>query len=832
MLIEELNLLYREMGKGGINYMREYIAHYRKNDGEKQYVRQHLSNVALLSGTSTNKINFSNIGEMLGLLHDLGKYSLVFQRYIQSSTGMLDQDRDDTWVDPAGMKGKIDHSTAGAQWVWQQIGKCGRPGGLMARILSVCLASHHGGLLDCLDPSGKNIFIERMSKEDSATHLAECITVCDEEIKTKLYQLGSEKSLQNWWPKILSIIAPQRQEPDRLKHFRLGFFCRFLFSCLIDADRIDSADFEHPENKQSRRTGSVDWLQAITKFEQYIAGLAVRNKVDMIRGRISQQCLARANAPQGIYTLSVPTGGGKTLASMRFALHHAEKYKLDHIYYIIPYTSIIDQNAKVIREVLDRENDGLPWVLEHHSNLDAEKQTWHAKLTAENWDAPVIFTTMVQFLETMFGGGTRGPRRLHNLARSVLIFDEIQCLPVNCVHLFCNGLNFLVNHTGSTAVLCTATQPLLGEVNREYGALELPAENELVQDVQQLFKDLQRVRIVNQIRNGGWSLEDISELAISSVQSSGNCLVVVNTKKWARKLYEQCCQVVAANVLENNTKVFHLSTNLCPAHRSLVLDQVMRCLADEKPVLCISTQLIEAGVDIDFNMVIRFLAGLDSIAQAAGRCNRNGRMKQGEVVIINPAEEQITTLEDIKVGQDKALRVMGETEHDDLLAPAAINRYFQYYFYERADLMRYPLSGDFANTTLLDLLADNPCNVGRERDKKKAMFMLQQSFKTAGRQFAAIDAPTRPIIVPYGDGKEIIAHLLTWYEPGQASELLCKAQKFSVNLFPRDWEKLEQEKAIFPVWEGEAIYYLDTQYYSDEFGVTTEPVSPMDFLNV
>lgn len=809
-----------------------FIAHCRESDQKTQSVWTHLEAVSSHCQCFSEKISCGEAGRLLGLLHDLGKYSKAFQQYIRSSTGMLDPDRDDAWVDAAGMKGKIDHSTAGAQWVWQHIGRYGGPGRLMAHVLAVCLASHHGGLLDCLDPVGKNIFLKRMGKENSATHLTECLSGCDEKIKTKLDQLISKKTLQTCWLKILSIIAPQQQEPDRLKHFRLGFLCRFLFSCLLDADRIDSADFEHPENRKYRRTGPVDWQAAITKFEQHIAGFEARNEVDTIRSRISRQCLTRSDAPQGIYTLSVPTGGGKTLSSMRFALHHAKKHQLDHIFYIIPYTSIIDQNAKVIREILDRENDGLPWVLEHHSNLDPEKQTWHTKLTAENWDTPVIFTTMVQFLEAMFGGGTRGPRRLHNLARSVLIFDEIQCLPVNCVHLFCNGLNFLVNHTGSTAVLCTATQPLLGRVNREYGALELSTENELVHDVEQLFKDLKRVRIVHQIRNSGWSREDISDLAISRVQSSGNCLVVVNTKKWARQLYKQCFQNLAAAGQQDAVKIFHLSTSLCPAHRRLILDQVIECLYREEPVLCISTQLIEAGVDIDFNTVIRFLAGLDSIAQAAGRCNRNGRLEQGEVVVLNPAEEQISMLEDIRVGKDKARRVMAESEHDDLLAPMAINRYFQYYFYERADLMRYPLSGDLANTTLLDLLADNPCNVGREQDREKAMFMLQQSFKTAGREFAAIDAPTKPVIVQYGKGKEIIAELATRYEPWQAKELLRKAQKFSVNLFPHDWKKIEQEKAIFPLWEGEDVYYLDAQYYSDEFGVTTEPVSPMDFLSV
>ena len=619
----------------------------------------------------------------------------------------------------------------------------------------------------------------------------------------------------------MKIVAPEKKEPPVLQQFRLGLFTRFLFSCLIDADRINSADFEDPAKAKARSTGAVDWQPALERMEAKNASFTVRNEVDTIRRTISDQCRNRAEDKQGIYTLTVPTGGGKTFSSMRYALHHAKTHNLKHIIYIIPFTSIIEQNAEEIRKVLEQEGDASPWVLEHHSSLEPEELDWRTKLVTENWDAPVICTTMVQFLEVLFGGGTRGARRMHALARSVLIFDEIQSLPVNCVHLFCNALQFLVDHAGSTAILCTATQPLLNNLrNPDKGQLNIPAGHELVADVTGIFEQLKRVEINNQVRTPGWSKEEIAELALEELEEKGSCLVVVNTKKWAQQLYERCADEVEEGA------IFHLSTSLCPAHRKEIFAKVRQRLAHDLPVLCISTQLIEAGVDVDFNSVIRFLAGLDSIAQAAGRCNRNGKLPTAEVFVVNPAEEQINMLEDIKIGRDKALRIFSEAEDANLLDPEVMSRYFQYYFYDRADIMSYPLNEKQAGRTdtLLSLLGDNQLNTGRTANS----IMLQQSFKTAGHAFKAIDAPTQAVIVPYKEGRGIIADLCAEYEPSKAYDLLKQAQQYSVNVFPNVWKKLKEAQAVHPVQPGEEIYCLDEQHYNENFGLSVEVVGSMD----
>lgn len=808
---------------------RQYVAHTRKSDGEQQTLETHLSEVSELCKTLAAKIGMSEAGELIGLLHDFGKYANDFQDYIRSATGLYDPDHDDGYVDAKALKGKIDHSTAGAQWIWRALKKygAGGQGKCCGQILAMCVASHHSGLIDSLKPDGINGFIERIGKDVEKTHLDEC-----EKNGTEVLSIAEVLADKTLVSKMLKALQTQRTgaASETIARFNQGFWTRFLFSCLIDADRISSADFENPANAVYRSRQSVPWQTAIDRLERHLTDLADRNAdatpIDAIRRDISDTCKRRSADANGIYTLTVPTGGGKTLASLRYALHHAAAHGLDRIIYVIPYTSIIEQNAAAIRDIVEHEDDDFPWVLEHHSNLEPEVQTWHGKLAAENWDAPIVLTTMVQFLETLFGGGTRGVRRLHQLANSVIIFDEIQTLPIRCTHLFCNALNFLVAQTRTTAVLCTATQPLLDKLQApEKGHLNIPPQNELIDDPHALFKQLRRVDISDKTRwPNGWSEQDIAELAVAELQQRGNCLVIVNTKAWAQALYLRCRETVGSDGL------FHLSTALCPAHRQALFTEIRKRLGEGLPVLCISTQLIEAGVDIDFASVIRFLAGLDSIAQAAGRCNRNGRRSKATVHIVNPADERIELLTDIKVGRDKAQRLLGEIGDEDLLSIDAMSLYFQYYFYERAEEMDYPLTAKQATRTdsMLNLLSTNR-NIGVTEP-----WQLRQAFKTAADNFKAIDAPTQATIVPYNsEAKELINELCGLskeFEVQRYRECLRRAQRFSVNVFPQVWRKLLDQQAVYEIHPGEGVYYLDERYYSPEFGLSTELVCKAEAL--
>ena len=484
-----------------------FIAHVRQTDKCPQSVQTHLIETSELAKIFARKLNLEPVGELLGLMHDFGKYSRKFQKYIHDETSLFNPDLDDEESTPNGSK--VDHSTAGAQWVYRELRKFGAEQGigeLFGQMLGLCIASHHGeGLIDCLDGEGNPKWIERFNKTDELTHLAECERNADEAVQQKARELAGENLIRSLLNAVKPILSDQTTN-RKIKEFYLGCLTRFLFSCLIDADRINSSDFEREAQKEARRlTEKPDWQTAIDQLEAKLAGFENRYPIDEIRRKISDDCLKRAADSQGVYTLTVPTGGGKTLASLRYALHHAQKHHLDRIIYIIPYTSIIDQNAQAVREIL-----GEDWVLEHHSNLEPEKQSWQDKLLSENWDKPIVFTTMVQFLDAWFGGSTRGARHIHPMTNAVLIFDEIQTLPVKCVHLFCNVLNWLTIFGKSTAVLCTATQPLLGESGLQnfpegkgesiaaHGLLRLPENAEIMgkhQDLNKLFADLSRVEI-------------------------------------------------------------------------------------------------------------------------------------------------------------------------------------------------------------------------------------------------------------------------------------------------------------------------------------------------
>lgn len=822
-----------------------FIAHKRTSDSSIQSLETHLTEVSEITARLASKIDSENAGRLIGLMHDFGKYSHTFQNYIKSGTGLINSDEDD-YVDATGLKGKIDHSTAGAQWVYQSLFKFGDKGQgqICGQILALCIASHHSGLIDSLDLDGKFNFDRRINKEDEKTHLSECLENANSLIIEKALSLATGDLVKELLATLKPIVKQIGYEYSQghsaaiVPEFNLGFYARFLFSCLIDADRINSADFENPDNQLLRSKALPEWSLAIERLETKLAGFAVDTEIAKIRKEISDQCLKKSVQPQGVYTLSVPTGGGKTLSSLRYALHHARQHGLERIIYIIPYTSIIEQNAAEVRKILQSEGDTVEWVLEHHSNLEPELQTWRSKLVADNWDAPVIFTTMVQLLETMFSGGTRGVRRLHQLANSVLIFDEIQTLPINCVHMFCNAINFLTAHTNTTTVLCTATQPLLNALrNPEKGQLHIPKENEIIPDVDALYQRLERVRVENKYKSEGWKKDEICQFAHELFEENQSCLIIVNTKQWAQDLFLEFQRIGV-----DNTALFHLSTNQCPAHRKQILDLVRQRLKDKQPVLCVSTQLIEAGVDVSFANVIRFFAGLDSIAQAAGRCNRHGELIdengvpiKGQVYVLNPQEESTEMLKEIEEGKKQALRVFSELPNISILSPEAIRRYFDYYFFGRATEMAYRKKlENGVDDTLLNLLSSNTANNFAQKNLHRAQQglrpLLMQSFMAAGKAFKAIDAPINSVIVPYGDGKRLIAELCAANNEFSAKafyKLLKQAQKYSVNVFPNVWGVLEQNEAVMEI-QGEGVFFLKEAYYNESFGLTPEKAGLMD----
>lgn len=794
------------------------IAHYK--DGSIHSIADHLKEVAELSKGYSRKFDLPLSGELIGLLHDLGKYSEEFQRYISSASGLIDQDMDEEAMDHVEMKGKIDHSTAGAQWVAKEMEKYGIQGRVVAQFLSMCIASHHSGLIDCIGPDGTDVFRKRSIKSDDRTHLNESISKVDNDIISRALALANGDELRG---ELLDAIKRvSKGYEGGTKSFNWGLLLRFLFSCLIDADRKNTSEFGYPLLKTL--DASISWDELIDRIEKHISSIKGDGKIDHLRREVSKNCLDAADRNRGTFTLTVPTGGGKNISSLRFALHHAKKHDMERIIHVVPYTSIIDQNAQVARDILEQGKKR--FIVEHHSNLTPEKDTWKNRSLSENWDAPIIYTTMAQFLESLFSSGTRDVRRLHRLSKSVIVFDEIQSLPMKTMHLFCNALNFIVHNCGSTALLCTATQPLLHELDHVRGTLKLDKHHEIVPDVDKLFTNLKRVKVFDKRRpnKNGWSTDDLALFSIKSMNNHGSCLAIMNTKAMALTLYEKC-----KNLSEGN--VFHLSTNMCPAHRKEVLKQVRHRLSekDGEPILCISTQLIEAGVDIDFGCVIRSWAGLDSIAQAAGRCNRHGKHGWRPVYIVDPRDENVGKLKEIFIGQQCLDRLLREYDrkpsyfNDDILGDKAIKLYFRYYFSEMKHIMSYPVGPPQMDRsdTILEMLSDNRMSCAETTKNKQALpdLLLRQSFMSASKMFKSIDSASRGVIVPYNERAIAIIDALRLEEdPNRSFKLIRESQQYSINLFQNVFEILFSSGALQEINKSD-IFTLRKEYYDDRTGL-------------
>lgn len=824
------------------------IAHYRSCDETPQLVSEHLLQTAELCSRFTKKIGLPISGSILGLLHDLGKYSVAFQEFIHAATGLLGEEaKEYAETMPAHQR---DHATAGAQYLWGRF-LANTPITTKYHIQALCAAliSHHcrSGILDFINLQGASPFLARIKKPDHESHLSESLSNADVLIVEKIEHLLAE--LETHREEKQRIGAIHKDLGSKLFPFHLALYTRFLFSCLLDADRINTIDFEDPSKVAMRNlTNQPNWSALLEKFELHIQQFPTNIPINQIRASISEDCRNAAHWQERVLTLPVPTGGGKTLASLRFALHRAASgspHSVDRIIYILPYTTIIEQNANELRKIL-----GDTAVLEHHSNLSADKDTKANRVLSENWDAPVVFTTVVQFLDALYASGTKAARRMHQMGNAILIFDEIQCLPIKTVHLFNNALNFLTTQANSTVVLCTATMPLLDKVSPQHGHLRIPANSSIITNCASISQKLRRTEIINKLRPEKWSNEEIATLALEQQKLHQSVLIVCNTKDSARNLFDRIKK-------ETHQSVVHLSTNMCPAHRQHKIALIRETIdpKNPKPLICISTQLIEAGVDLDFGCVIRSLAGLDSIIQAAGRCNRHGHHKELKpVFVLNFSEELLpTALDEIKVGQEITERVFREYQQNpdrfenSLLSEAAMSLYYQYYFFDRASLMSYEVKARLKpehqktevsqDTTLIDLLGTNKISIDecrdRGADKSPIELQLHQAHSTAAEAFRVIDAPTQGILVPYNsvthNGGELISKLAECYanESIPLPEKIKRhkqAQKFTVNVFPHAIKKLSESCAISEIHPNSGIFELAPAYYSEDYGVTLEPV--------
>lgn len=677
-----------------------YIAHIRE-DGKEQSLKEHLTQTAERACTFAKSFSAGDLAFICGLLHDIGKYSTQFQERIR------------------GKNIRVDHSTAGAKEAVNLSSPIGK-------LLAYCIAGHHAGLADggsAADFGQESTLSARLKIEPKDyAHFTEEID---------LSSLPSPK---------LPPIKPQKETG-----FTISFLVRMLYSCLVDADFLDTRDFMSTEKLEKLKYPSIEQLNKM--LDDYLAGFTKSDTpINKKRSEILQNCNQKAGLSKGLFTLTVPTGGGKTLSSLSFALKHAIKNSMDRIIYVIPYTSIIEQNATVFKNVLGKEN-----VLEHHSNFDFSKETedetdhylQNLKIAAENWDIPIIVTTNVQFFESLFSNRSSRCRKLHNMANSVIIFDEAQMLPTEYLRPCLCAIAELVKNYGSTAVLCSATQPALSNF--------LPKDitpTEICQNTQELYSFFRRTQVV---KRGKVDNQTLAQELNGQTQT----LCIVNTKKHAQDLYS----------LLTGEGVFHLSTLMCPAHRKEVIAEIKHRLKNNLPCKTISTQLIEAGVDVDFPIVYRAMAGIDSIVQSAGRCNREGRTKTGLVHVFEAEEDyrQPGTL-----SRPTAVALGIARRHDDIMSPEAIKSYFtELYEYE----------GD-RGLDIKDIIGE----------LNEAINELCINFKTAAEKFRLIEENTHPVIIPYDETAVKIIEKLKYAE--SYGSILRSLQSYTVNIYENDFKAL------------------------------------------
>jgi CRISPR-associated endonuclease/helicase Cas3 len=783
------------------------------NDKREQSTSQHLLESAKYAGILGEKFHFSVIARTSAIYHDMGKFSKTFIEYLRKSAENEMTNRRNH------AKGTVIHSTQGAKYILESCsGSKIILTKLSAEIAAICIAGHHGKLMDSFAADGNTPMYDRLKKDSDSLHYEEVVTVFLREMADA--------------PNIKDLLSVCREELDGFMRvcqekklniaFMLHLLVKSVYSCIVDADRYNAYCFEI--NQKPIVPMIPTWSMFVDRLETHISGFHVNSEIAEIRSHISMQCFHAASRPRGIYRLEVPTGGGKTLSSLRFALNHAAAHGAERIIYVIPYLSVLDQTAKEIKKAL-QNRDNEDFILEHHSNLilpDDDSLVQSHRLLTDRWDRPIIITTMVQFLESIYSSRSGDLRKFHNMANSVFIFDEVQSLPLKCVHLFNEVINYLHYLADCTVLLCTATQPPLDKSERPILVSDHPS---LITDTDELFEKLKRTRIIDKTINVGYSLEQLVDFVIEKVDSAGNCLVILNTKRDAARLF-QAAKIYAEANPSGKIEILHLSTSMCPAHRLSVIDRI-KSRKDEARILCISTQLIEAGVDISFSCVVRALAGLDSIVQAAGRCNRNGENPDGcDVFIVNIADENLSKLPDIRYGRDITYRILDETDGELNCSAIVMSRYYREYFYKRNSEMDYPVE---AIGTLYDLLSRNEKGYGAFKSRGgKLSPALHQAFQTAGEHFCVIEKNTQGIVVPYRDGSDLIAQ----YETAKLkdrSRILRQLGQYSVSLFPYQQRQLEEAGALCSI-DDEILVLNNNSHYDEQLGLVID--GEMDILIV
>ena len=715
----------------------DYFAHSTDtlDKSDWQLLDQHLEEVARLSEKFATIFRAGDWGRCAGLMHDAGKATEAFQRRLVGSVQ------------------SVDHMTFGARLAQENTGQLGL-------LLSYVICGHHGGLPDGGEQEGELHYRLKYGKVPPDVTLLPAAV-------------------------IKQALAPPFKLDRNFGGFSLSFFTRMVYSCLVDADFLDTEGFTSPEKRAQRPVAEpeqmVRFKASLDAHLTLLAAKAEPTAVNRARQEILTQCRAKAELPPQLFSLTVPTGGGKTLSSLAFALDHAVANKLRRVIYAIPFTSIIEQNARIFQDILGREQ-----VLEHHCNYKEEDEPEEAAynrrrgLAAENWDASLVVTTNVQLFESLFSNKPSRCRKLHNIAGSVIILDEAQAIPIEYLESCLAALRELVAHYNCTVVLCTATQPAL---DNDKLRNKLEKTREIITEPRQFYDELRRTQV-----HFIGKLTD-AELA-GRLEVERQVLCIVPTKPQARSLLEQ---------LQAEEGVYHLSTNMYPEHRRRVLDKIRKRLSASEPCRVVSTSLVEAGVDLDFPVVYRAMAGLDSIAQAAGRCNREGKMtefgKLGQVYVYEP--EKTPRMPWLKRCMGRADETRRALPGADPLGMEVMRRYFELLY----DVQELDKKDIFSRL--------NP-------QLRQALYF---PFRKVAEDFRFIDDETIGVIVPIEPVAKALVEELRHTDYPRTTQR--KLQQYSVALRSREFAALEKARALEMV-RGEYPVLCNLKAYRDEVGICFE----------
>lgn len=804
----------------------EWIAHYSKDGQQTESVHDHLAAIRDLCASYGETIGLAHVAGLAGWLHDAGKYSEAFQDYIRRSHDS----------DPSAQRGEVNHAFAGGQVLENILSNYDDPqfGYLYLRNLveNVILAHHNSnGPFDYLNPLKKepSPLIRRIHEPVKDWNRQDIQDAFFHEFD----QAEFDQYVLQAYDEILAV-------PETVRMGQQAFILRFIASCLVDADHLETGNF-----MSGVQTFVTDTSQQLTMLqqqnEQFVAKMESgdqnekRSKINELRHQMSDLCLRAGSGKKGIYSLSVPTGGGKTYASLRFALTQAKVHAMDRIVIVIPYNTIIEQNASAIRDALNLPKDDDHTVLEYHSTVSDNPKTPEYYYARDTWDAPIVMTSQVAYLNALYGHGSKNLRHMHRLVNSILIYDEIQTMPLHALEMNNHAINWLSSMGKSTTLLCTATQPKL---SKDVIPVGINTPTEIVPDIPAVEAAFKRVRLINHMETP-WGVDDLTRALKDELTNVDSVLVVFNTKRSAREAFQ-------ALTLDHVDK-YHLSTAMCMAHRQEVMASIQEQLenirearqADQQPLtkmVVFSTQLIEAGVDLSFDSVFRSLAGVDSIVQAAGRCNRNHERPVGDVHVMkldSSFEHLGSGLRDISFGAEITKQLVRNHPDADLFSASFVRDYFiKFYANDQGRKLAYPLKIKGVQVNLLDLVAKTEGQFVNEPGVEKIPAgtslsdqpLLTCASQTVAKHFEPIDSKTTPVLVQWEKDPEseklVIEIEDGGHTPEEVSELMRRAQRYTVQVYTdangNPTQILDQ---LATHDENTGLWIAQQRAYSDDFGL-------------